>query len=423
MSENPAAERYRQRRQQLMTRAGEGLILINASGPTLDPSLPDRNLYYLTGIQDTSAWLLLAPDGIRVERVETLYGPEMMRGRVVREILFIQPRTPFEALLDGAGESLSSLQAATGVERVYDRAQLEAVLADGLLHTDTLWLNTPTMLDLRAPVPPQNDLARRIQERYYWVRLRNIAPLVHDLRRVKDTHEIACLRRAFEVHTEIFTRIMQALRPGEYEALGSAIFQYELGQRPGIENAMGASALIVGAGRNTAVAHYTANDQQIKDGDLILIDGGVAVEGYASDITRTFPANGKFTPRQRELYAIVLEAQYAGREMLRPGSSLLQAHQAVYRVFEKHNLAQYSFGMCGHPVGLNIHDSTGRSRFDRDQPFEGGEVVVLEPFLVLPHEGLGIRIEDGFVITEQGCEALAGPPREIADVEALCRRD
>jgi Xaa-Pro aminopeptidase len=182
-----------------------------------------------------------------------------------------------------------------------------------------------------------------------------------------------------------------------------------------------ADNIIVGAGKNTALAHYMDNNRDIADGDLILIDTGLSVNGYSSDITRTFPANGRFTPRQKELYAIVLEAQKAAAATMKPGSDSRVAHRAVYDTWKKYGLEQYGYGTCGHPVGLNIHDSNGR-KSDDDIPFEPGVVLAIEPFISIPEEGIGIRIEDGVLITQDGCELLAGPVREIDDIERLCRR-
>jgi len=237
---------------------------------------------------------------------------------------------------------------------------------------------------------------------------------------VKEPYEIECLRKAFEFHTEIFEKMVRSLKPGTTESLGQALFEFEVRQRGG-EFTFGLDlyddAIIVAAGKNSAVAHYMANDKEIKDGDLVLIDSGVACNGYYSDISVTFPANGKFSPRQRELYAIVLEAQNQAIATMVPGSNQLASHKAVYHHFDKHGLAQYGYGTCGHPVGLSIHDAT----WDGDKPYEPGVVVVIEPFLVIPEEGLGIRIESGVLITENGPELLPCPPREVEELEALCQ--
>jgi Xaa-Pro aminopeptidase len=143
----------------------------------------------------------------------------------------------------------------------------------------------------------------------------------------------------------------------------------------------------------------------------------VSCDGYYADITRTFPANGKFSPRQREIYAIVLEAQYAAIDTFSPGSTIHDAHVAVYETFKRHNVAEFSYGGCCHPVGLTIHDPHGRYSDDRHVPLEPGVVVVIEPFLMMTDDGFGIRIEDGVLITEDGHEILSAPPKEIDALE------
>jgi Xaa-Pro aminopeptidase len=422
-------ERYRARRKRIMEHMGGGIALIGSSGVSPDRMLWDKNLRYLTGLDSRHAYLLLAPDGVIVERRETLSAPELGRGRKVFEILFVEERSPEDAFMEGAGSAFEEIQQATGADRVYSLSMLDNILESVLLASDTLWLNTPAVPSPNAPLTPDLLLINRLRERFYWVQFKNIATTIHQMRFVKEDYEVACLRRAFEVQTKIFEAIMRALKPGENESLGQAIYDYEIQIRAadqvshGMKNDLYSSNIIVGSGKNSAIPHYLANNQVIQDGDLVLIDTGVAVDGYFSDITRTFPANGRFTPRQREVYAIVLEAELAAIETMKPGSTMLAAHQAVYDVFKKYDLDQYGYGNCGHPVGLNIHDANGRYPDDREQPFEPGVVVVIEPFLMLTEEGMGIRIEDGVLITDRGHEVLAGPPKEIAAVEQLCRRD
>ncbi len=420
-------ETYRQRRQKLIERAGGGIFLIGSPAMSPDTALWDKNLAYLTGVTDRKAYLLIVPDGVAVEFAETRSTPELMAGHKVREILFMEPRSEQDTFMEGEGATFDSILAASGVDRVFPLDQLNGTLERALMATDTLWLNTPSTPQIGQPLPPELIFANQIRERFYWVTLKNIATTIHEMRWVKDDYEIASLREAFEIHCDIFEKIMRALKPGENESLGQAIYDYEIQIRPdnvrsGMGDDMYDASVIVGSGKNSAIPHYLANHQVIQDGDLVLIDSGVAVNGYSSDITRTFPANGHFTPRQRELYAAVLEAENAAIATMKPGSTTREAHQAAYAVFERYDLAQYCYGNCGHPVGLNIHDANGRYPDDRDQPYVPGVVVVIEPFLMLPHEGIGIRIEDGVLITETGHELLAGPPREIEDVEALCRR-
>lgn len=361
-----------------------------------------------------------------MERWETLRGPEVGRGRRVTQALFVEERSEREKVIDGPGPTFDSVRKSTGVQTVLGLSKVNDVLSEALMTEEVLWVNVPTEHSLTAPLAREMSLARDIRLRFPWVAVRNVAPLVHAMRRVKDSYEIDCLRRAYQIHTKVYEKIMRALRPGTNEALGEAIWFHDTKQYgPDVSGStldLSESQIIVGSGPNTIIAHYRANDRDILAGDLVLLDAGVAVDGYSSDITRTFPASGRFTPRQRELYAIVLEAQHRAIDTMKPGSTLRIAHEAIYDTMKKHGLERHSYGVAGHPVGLNIHDATGVSRMDRDHPFEPGVVIAIEPFLFMPEEGIGIRIEDGVLITLSGHEVLAGPPKEINDLEGFLRR-
>ncbi len=411
---------YSRRRQRLAEQIDQGIALVNSAGPAPDPLLYDKNLRYLTGLDSRQATLLLAPRGVTVDRWETKSGPEVGRGRKVKEVLYVEERSEREIYMDGMGTAIEEIQEKSGIDKVYSLSKMDQVVSEALMKEDVLWLNSGGNPILGKPVPEEIARVNQIRDRYYWLKLRNIAPKIHDMRWVKEPYEIDRLREAFALHTEIFEKIMRTLKPGTNESLGQAIFEYEVRQTSG-EYTFGLDlyddAIIVAAGKNSAVGHYMDNDQEIQDGDLVLIDSGVGRDGYFSDISVTFPANGQFNPRQRELYAIVLEAQKKAISTMHPGSSQLESHEAVYEEFDKHGLAEYGYGTCGHPVGLNIHDANG----DRDKLYEPGVVLVIEPFLVIPEEGIGIRIESGVLITEGGPEMLPGPPREIEEVEALCQ--
>jgi Xaa-Pro aminopeptidase len=410
-----------------MAQIDQGIALISSPGVSVDPTLWDKNLFYLTGCPSREACLLLAPRGVRVEGWETRTGPQVGRGQLVREILFVEEPSDFARALEGKGPDYDVIRQAAGVERVYGLSRLNDILSDALMFEEVLWVSLPARPDLSRPVSAHTAWLNALREHFVWVRLRNVAPIIHAMRRVKDSYEVECLRKAFQIHTEVFEKIMRALKPGENEALGAALWEYETRTRgsdvSGSALDLSPASITVAAGQNAAIAHYTANCADIHDGDLVLIDSGLVFKGYASDITRTFPANGRFTQRQRQLYAIVLEAQKRAIATMKPGSTQMVAHQAVYEYFKQHNLERYGLGISGHAVGLNIHDAIGVTRMDRDQPFEPGVVLVIEPFLSIPEEGIGVRIEDGVLITQDGCEVLAGPPNEIAEVEALCRRD
>ena len=412
------ADMYKGRRQRLASQIDTGIALINSAGVAPDPSLFDKNLRYLTGLDSKKAALVLAPRGVTVDRWETRTGPEVGRGRKVTELLFVERLSEKDVFMDGAGFSKDELREKTGIEAIYDLSNMDEILSNALMKEERLWLNTPGNPRLGAPLPAEITAINQIRERYYWLQFRNIAPRIHDMRWVKEPYEIDCLRKAFAFHTTVFEKVIRRLKPGVNESVGQAIFEAEVRQTAG-QYTFGldlyTSSIIVASGKNTAVGHYMANDQEIKDGDLVLIDSGIAYDGYFSDISVTFPANGRFTPRQRELYSRVLEAQNIAIETMKPGASQLESHKAVYDHFDKYGLAQYNYGTCGHPVGLSIHDATG----DTDKPYEPGVVIVIEPFLVIPDEGIGIRIESGVVITEDEPELLPCPPRDIEALEAL----
>jgi len=417
---------YQDRRKKLMGKLKGGVAMIRSAGMSPDPFLFDKNLEYLTGRKTKEEVLLLAPQGIIIDRFETQFGPEVGRGRIVNEVLFIKDRTPLEKLMDGEGDSTGDLKNTTAIQTILDMSKLVEVLGDALLDNELLWVNIGTRPSLNQPLSHDLIGLNTIRERFLWVRFKNIAPLIHEMRRIKEPYEIDCLRKAFSIHTKAFEKIMMTLKPGENESLGKAVFDYETGSHGPDATGMGLDMhennIIVAAGRNAAIAHYMDNNQDIMDNDLVLIDSGVDYKGYCSDITRTFPASGRFTPRQKEVYEIVLEAQKRAIDTMKPGSTARDAHEAVYRTWEKYGLEKHGFGTCGHPVGLNIHDANGW-RADDDKPFEPGYVLVIEPFLMLPKEEIGIRIEDGVIITEDGVEMMPGPAREVADIEELCKRD
>ncbi len=418
---------YQTRRQRLLAALdARDLVLIDSAGSAPNPVLADRNLCYLTGYAGREAVLLLAPGGIMVEHNETRGGPELARGRRVHEILFVKEQEAHQAFMDGAQAPLEALRDRSGVERVYPLAQLDPILSRALMDASQLWVNVPGAPSLDQPLSPHLAYINRLRERFCWVPIRNIASRIHDLRFIKDEVEIAAMRQAFAAQTAIFETIMQTLKPGDNEALGQAIFEYEVTRRGKRYRSMAAedyeAGIVVASGPNSLVPHYMANSRDVEDGDLVLIDACVSYDGYYADITRTFPANGRFTPRQREMYSIVLEAQQAAFEALKPGATILEAHRAIYDTFRRYGVAEYGYGNCGHSVGLTIHDPHGRFRDDREQPLEPGAVLVIEPFLMMAPDGFGIRIEDGVIITASGHELMPGPPREIDAVEALCQR-
>jgi Xaa-Pro aminopeptidase len=419
---------FENRRKKLLSQIEEGIALINSSGVSFDPPALCKNLEYLTGLESPQAWLILAPQGITVEGISHGYpwatdkGSELGRGREVQEALFVPEPSERQKMYNVPWPTIGQIRESTGIEAVYGLSAMNDVLENAFFNETVLWLNTSTSPKLNENLTPEIAKISEIKRRFYWLQLKNIAPLIHEMRRVKDSYEIACLRTAYEITTEIIVKIMRTIKPGDNESLVHAIFDYELESKvnSGVYSDLAKSfETIVAAGRNTSIISYRAANQEIRDGDLILIDAGVAYNGYCADITRVWPANGRFTPRQRELYSIVLEAQKRGIATMKPGATSVDVRAQAYNLYKEHNLLRWAFGRNCHPLGLNVHDRPG---LDRYRPFKPGVALVFEPLLMIQDEGIGIRIEDGVLINETGHEVLPGPPKEIEEIEALCSK-
>jgi Xaa-Pro aminopeptidase len=256
------------------------------------------------------------------------------------------------------------------------------------------------------------------------IKLKDVRGNIEALRTIKSPGEIAFLRKAIELSLDAHFAAMRMMRPGVYE--------YQVAAKMVEVHAMGGSeaegyAPIVGAGPNSTALHYDKLDRKIQDGDIVVLDVGAQYSGYSADITRTFPANGKFSARQREIYDIVLGAQNAALAELKPGMTLCKTgDKSVYKTsFEYINshgkdlhgkkLGQYYIHGLGHNIGLDVHDPGAYCK-----PLEPGMVVTMEPGIYIPEENLGVRIEDDVLITDTGYELLSKRlPRDPAEIEKI----
>ncbi|VAX77059.1 Xaa-Pro aminopeptidase [Serratia symbiotica] len=268
-------------------------------------------------------------------------------------------------------------------------------------------------------------------------------PWVHDMRLFKTSEELAIIRKAGEINTLAHTRAMEKCRPGMFEYELQAEIQHEflrLGARHPSYNT------IVGSGKNSCILHYTENSSVMQDGDLVLIDAGCEYQGYSSDITRTFPVNGVFTQPQRLVYDILLAAHLRALELFKPGISICEVNEQVVRImisglveigvmkgeveqlfFEKAHRQFYMHGLS-HWLGLDVHDVGSYGTSSSEKVLEPGMLLTVEPGLyIAPNEGvpeeyrgIGIRIEDDILITENGNENMtAGLVKDAAAIEEL----
>ncbi|MBV0933986.1 Xaa-Pro aminopeptidase [Marinobacterium weihaiense] len=389
----------------------------------------DSDFYYLTGFNEPEALLLLIPG-----RAEGEY------------VLFCPPRDPQMEIWTGYRAGPEGCMRDFGADQAFVLDALEEQMPQLLDGAHRLYyaLGSDEALDARVrgwlnQVRARARLGAQAPEEL--VLLDN---LLHEQRLFKSAAEQAVMRRAAEISAQAHCRAMQACRPGMHEyQLEAEITGYCMQQGARFQ----AYSPIVGGGANGCILHYIDNMAELKDGDLVLIDAGCELDNYASDITRTFPVNGRFSPQQRALYQLVLDTQLACIEAMQPGVlwnrihelsvellteglirlGLLQGErddlieQGAYRRFYMHRI--------GHWLGMDVHD-VGAYKLHGDwRPLEPGMVMTIEPGLyVAPDDetvapewrGIGIRIEDDVLVTAQGPEVLtAAVPKTIAEIEAL----
>ncbi|WP_072932756.1 Xaa-Pro aminopeptidase [Nissabacter archeti] len=428
-------QEFQNRRQALLAKMAPASAALIFAAPeaarNADSDYPyrqDSDFWYLTGFNEPEAVLILIKSddthnhSVLFNRVRDLTAEIWFGRRLGQEAapakLGVDRALPFDEI----GTQLHLLL--NGLDVVY-HAQGHYAYADTLVFGALEKLRNGARQNLAAPAT-----------------ITNWRPWLHEMRLFKSPEEIAVMRRAGEITALAHTRAMERCRPGMFEYQLEGEIQHEF-TRHGAR--FPAYNTIVGSGENACILHYTENECEMQDGDLVLIDAGCEYRSYAGDITRTFPVNGKFTPAQRAVYDIVLAAEYKALELYRPGTSMLEVTQAVARVMieglvrlgilhgETEQLlaekAYRPFFMHGlsHWLGLDVHD-VGHYGTDRDRVLEPGMVLTVEPGLYIApdanvpaeYRGIGVRIEDDILITADGNEILTGGVvKEADEIEAL----
>ena len=374
----------------------------------------NENFYYLTGWNEPGAMMLLVPKaskpGVTLE--------------LEKETLFIPARDFRQERWTGPKLGPDDADAST-------RAGFPTVKAASLFQSELLQA-LKSFPKIYTELTPQPESGEDYFQAEVVSNLRKMAPLasladvrlhVERLRAVKSPGEIALLRKAIDASVESHLAAMKIVRPGVWEYEVAARMEYEFLRR-GCE--WPAYPPIVGSGFFSTVLHYDADDQQMKDGDVVAIDVAGSYGGYAADITRTLPVNGHFTPRQREIYEIVLGAQNAAMAAAKPGMYLGRGknslHDIAFTYINTHGkdlqgnpLGQYFIHGLSHSIGLNVHDP-----MSYNLPLEPGMVVTMEPGVYIPQERIGVRIEDDILITNDGNEHVSSRlPREVEEIEKL----
>jgi Xaa-Pro aminopeptidase len=438
MSSRISKQEFARRRRDLMSHMEPDSIAIvpsarekNRNRDTDYPFRQDSDFYYLTGFPEPDAVLVLLPGRAHGEVVlfcrdrdpaMELWngyraGPEGACGKYGADDAF--PIGDIDDILPGLIEGRERVYYSMGRNAEFDRHVMS-------------WVNT-IRAKVRAGAHPPGEFL-------------DLDHVLHDLRLYKSAAELRLMRQAGRISAQAHVRAMQACRPGLYEYQLEAELQHEFG-RNGAR--FPAYSSIVGAGDNACILHYHENEAQIKDGDLVLIDAGCELDHYAADITRTFPANGKFTKEQQALYEVVLASQLAAIETIRPGSHWNTAHDTTVQVItqglkdlglldgevkeliETEAYKPFYMHRAGHWLGMDVHDVGDYKVGGAWRVLEEGMVMTVEPGIyVSPHNsevarkwrGIGIRIEDDAAVTRKGCEILTdGVPKSVQEIEKLMK--
>jgi Xaa-Pro aminopeptidase len=385
------------------------------------PFRQNNDLFYLTGVAQEETVLVLFPDAREPED---------------REILFLRESNEHIAVWEGAKLTKQQARERTGVERIEWITEFDGFLNRLMPQAESVYLSTNEH--------PRGDLsygtkslrfARECQARFPLHAYRRLAPLIYGLRSIKSEEEIEFTRIACDITEAGFRRVLGFVEPGVGEWEVEAEFIHEFTKRGSHGFAY---APIIAGGLNACVLHYIPNDQTLKDGDLLLLDVAAEYGGWNSDMTRTIPVSGKFTPRQKDVYNAVLRMVRYADSILRPGVfiadfqkqvvaqmekeliglGLFTAEEAAAAPKDKPLVKKYYMHGTSHHLGLDVHDVS-----PANQAVAPGMVFTIEPGIYIPEEGMGVRLENDYLIGEtENTDLMAGIPIEADEIEALMAR-
>ncbi|TSA00633.1 MAG: M24 family metallopeptidase [Rhodocyclaceae bacterium] len=434
-------EAYRQRRLSLierMTRGGGGIAVIPTSPErtrnrdTQYPYRADSYFQYLTGFTEPEAVLVMVVGGADTS-------PQSM--------LFCREKNLEREIWDGFRHGPDGAREVFGLDAAHAIGELDAKLAELLADQPALWFSIghDSGWDRRIAAALNTVRAESRTGKRAPAMIRDVRAELDAMRLVKDATELAVMRRAAEISTAAHIRAMRFVAPGRFEYEVEAELLHEF-RRHGCEYP--AYTSIVAGGANACVLHYVGNDQVLREGDLLLIDAGGELNGYASDITRCFPVSGRFSGAQADVYDMVLDAQAAAIAAVRPGATFADPHEAALKVLaqglvdlkllpgsldaviESESYKRFFMHRTSHWLGKDVHDAGEYKAGEHWAPLTPGMVLTIEPgCYIRPADdvseafwNIGVRIEDDAVVTTDGCEIITdAAPKKIAEIEALMR--
>ncbi|WP_105253564.1 Xaa-Pro aminopeptidase [Pseudoalteromonas sp. T1lg75] len=425
---------YRARQHQLLAQMKHNSVAlipaakeITRSRDTEFPFRQDSDFFYLIGFNEPDAMLVL------------------VKGEEQKSILYCRAKDKTAEIWHGRRMGADAAKEQLPIDDAYTLAELDQGLIDAVNQKTTLYYGQGVYKDVDDQVFDLLNTLRGAPKKGYRAPevIRDIRTLVHEMRLFKSPAEQEIMRQAGKISADAHKRAMRFAKAGATEYQLEAELHHHYAMNGARYPAYGT---IVGSGDNATILHYTENESTLKDGDLVLIDSGCELAGYAADITRTFPVNGRFNDAQKAVYEVVLKAQYAALDMVKPGNTLAQTAKVVNRILTQGLIdlgllegeldellesqayrAFYMHGL-GHWLGLDVHDVGEYKQDEKDRPFEQGMVLTIEPGLYISEDapvaeqyrGIGIRIEDDVLVTENGHENLTvSVPKEVAEIEAL----
>jgi len=421
------------RRARLIELMGGGIAVIPTSAEMLrnrdtqHPYRADSYFHYLTGFGEPEAVLIL------------------VAGEQPRSILFCRDKDADKEVWDGFRWGPDAARETYGFDEAHSIGTFDAKLAELIADQPSLWfsLGHEPAWDARIAAALNAVRAQVRAGKQAPAEIRDVRATLDSMRLVKDHSEIATMRRAASISAAAHRRAMRATKPGrfEYEIEAELLheFRHHGCQAP-------AYTSIVASGANACILHYVVNNQQLRDGDLLLIDAGGELDSYASDITRTFPVNGRFSGAQADVYSLVLDAQSAAIAAIKPGATFLDPHSAALKVLvqgmldlkllhgsldgviESETYKRFYMHRTGHWLGLDVHDAGPYKSGEQWRVLQPGMLLTVEPGCYIraaddvprAFHDIGIRIEDDALVTDAGCDIITHEaPKVIADIEAL----
>ena len=429
-------EPYSSRRYALLKHIGDGVAIIPTAPERVrnrdshHPYRFDSYFWYLSGFPEPEAVIVL------------------IGGRAKKSILFCRDKNEEREVWEGFRYGPDAARDAFGFDEAYSFSSFETMLPELIANHKALWyaLGHDTAWDAKVVAALNSVRAQARAGKHAPSKIRDLRQPLDRMRLVKDAHEIDLMRRAADITSAGHARAMRHCRPGQAEYELEAELTHEFRRRGAGGHSYNP---IVAGGANACVLHYVDNDKLLAEHALVLIDAGCELEGYAADITRTFPVGGCFNGAQRDAYEIVLAAQLAAIAAIKPGASFSAYHDAAVRVLvqgmidlkllagsvdgliESEAYKPYYMHRTGHWLGLDVHDAGDYKTGDDWIKLEPGMALTVEPGLYIrpspmvpPHlHGIGIRIEDDVFVTATGCEVYTDAPKTVAEIEEVMCHD